>query len=432
VLACNYNSLVMLGMYPEKNLHDIWFSSTGHTLKKHMEHNDLSYGCEYCANFINNSKFSGLKPQVFDKYSDYKKNQYPKVMEFEMLNTCNLECIMCNGMASSSIRKNRENFKQMISPYDDTFVQQLEEFIPHLQEAKFYGGEPFLIDIYHMIWEKIFEINPKINIFVITNGTIMNEKIKDYLEKGNFDLAVSIDSVNKEKYEHIRKNANFENVMKNVEYLSAYSLSRNKVLSISITLMRINWDDVPDMVRFANHLKAITYFSYLSKPENLSLSNLASKELFEIRRKLSINDFPEDTEFQKYNKYCFRDFLYQLEVWENRNNMTRPFIEDEKDCDINFAEDLYKSLEEIFMINFSKSLYNRYVNYSPKEYKQKKVKLTKKLYSIINHKSVIINKEDFFGILLKFKMVEIIEHLENKSIKTLIKQMNENIESLKQ
>ena len=77
-------------------------------MRDHLEHNDLSNGCKHCQHYLDKKKFSGLKPLVFDQYSDYKEEQMPKVLEFSLENTCNLECIMCNGDFSSSIRKNRE------------------------------------------------------------------------------------------------------------------------------------------------------------------------------------------------------------------------------------------------------------------------------------------------------------------------------------
>jgi len=227
--------------------------------------------------------------------------------------------VMCDGLASSSIRKNRENLPPVYNPYDDEFIRQLAEFIPHLKEAKFYGGEPFLIDIYFKIWDKIIELNPKIKIFAITNGTVLNHRIKDLLKRGNFDLAISLDSVNKEKYMSIRKNSDFDKVMANLDYFNNYCRSRNRAMSISTTLMRINWEDVPGMISFANSKGAQTFFSYLKRPEHLGLYNLDPEELHKIREKLSDCDFPEDTMQQKYNKYCFHDFLNQLEIWEENN-----------------------------------------------------------------------------------------------------------------
>lgn len=437
VLSCNYNSKVMLGNYPEKKLHDIWFSESGEKLRDYMEHNDLSYGCEYCSNFINNKKFSGLKPQVYDKYYNYQKKQFPQVMEFEMINTCNLECVMCNGMASSSIRKNRENIAPMVSPYDDAFVDQLEEFIPHLKEAKFYGGEPFLIDIYHKIWDRMLSINPKINIFTITNGTVMNDKIKGFLERGNFDLAVSVDSVKKEKYEYIRKNANFETVMGNIEYLNSYCRSHNKALSLSTTLMRINWEDVPDMVNFANKIGAQSFFSYLTRPAELALSNLEPEELDNIYEKLSKYNFPEETMLQKYNKYCFQDFLKQIEVWKQINTeKLSPAIDNYNDIerietkidneDCYQSDDLINSAETLFFNNFFQKIKNKY-NLSGQKLDKKQTKFKEKFNEVIQHKSISIDKEVLFKILLKIKIDYIIEDIEKKPVRKIVKRLTEII-----
>lgn len=58
------------------------------------------------------------------------------------------------------------------SPYNDAFVEQLEEFIPHLKELRFNGGEPFLINAVFRIFEKVEKLNPKLKIVIATNGTV--------------------------------------------------------------------------------------------------------------------------------------------------------------------------------------------------------------------------------------------------------------------
>jgi MoaA/NifB/PqqE/SkfB family radical SAM enzyme len=148
---------------------------------------------------------------------------------------------MCNGNTSSSIRQNRDKLPPLPTPYDDAFVEQLKEFIPHLKEAKFFGGEPFLIHSYFQIWDVMMELNPAISIFVITNGTVLTEKVKELLHKGNFEMAVSIDSIRKERYEYIRKNANYESVMQNLDYFNDYIKSKGKTMSLSFTTQRENW-----------------------------------------------------------------------------------------------------------------------------------------------------------------------------------------------
>lgn len=328
VLSCPYNQDVELGKYPEKSVHEIWFSESGRQLRSHLEHNDLSMGCKHCKHYFDKEKFTGLKPLVFDKYSDYQQNQYPKVLEFSLSNLCNLECKMCDGTVSSSIRKNRDKLPPIPSPYDDSFVEQLDEFIPHIKEAKFYGGEPFLIPVYFKIWDKIIALNPTTQIFVITNGTCWNARIEEYLNKGNFDLAVSIDGATKETYEHIRKNANYEEVFYNLQKFNDYCLRNNKVLNISFTCQRNNWKELPLMVNLCNKLNAQIYVSYIHYPQDLAHWNLPSHLIKMIHTELAAYTFPEKTTYQKHNAQCYKDYLNYLEQCAEKN------LKQEKDYEL--------------------------------------------------------------------------------------------------
>jgi MoaA/NifB/PqqE/SkfB family radical SAM enzyme len=329
VLACAYNQKVELGHYPQSTIADMWFNSeSGNKLREHMQHNDLSYGCKHCLYFFNNRKFSGLKPLVFDKYSEIQDINYPKVLEFELSNTCNLECVMCNGKVSSSIRSNRDKLPPIPAVYDDEFVSQLKEFIPHIKEAKFYGGEPFLIPIYHKIWELILTLNPKTKIFVITNGTTLNSRIKDLLNRGDFDIAVSMDSTEKEQLESIRLNTKHEVVIENIQYLNSYCQKRNKSLVISFTLMRINWKEIIKIIRFCNTLNAVLYVSYLKTPPQFAVWNLDTEYLMKMLTELRGEKFPENNYPQKNNKRCYDDLITYLEscAAANRSRPTEEII----------------------------------------------------------------------------------------------------------
>ena len=324
VLACAYNQKVEVGKYPDQSVRDMWFNSVeGNKLRDHLEHNDLSYGCKHCKYFFDNEKFSGLKPLVFDKYSNYTKNHYPKVLEFELSNQCNYECVMCNGKVSSSIRENRDKLPPIISPYGDKFVEELEEFIPHLKEAKFYGGEPFLIPIYYKIWDRMLELNPGIKIFVITNGSALNNRIKNMLEKGNFDIAVSMDSLDPETLEGTRINARKEIMLKHIDWFNDYCKRNKKNLVISFTLMRHNWKDFKDMLEFCNSIGATLYVSYLKTPPQFALWNLPSEHLARIYEEVKDIDFPSGNHVESQNRQVYKDFqTYMVHAIET--NKTRP------------------------------------------------------------------------------------------------------------
>ena len=319
VYACTYNRNILVGEYPKDSIRDIWFGERLKKMQRYLEHNDLNYGCQHCKYFVEKEKFTGLKPQSFDKYSDYKRHRYPRVMEFETSIECNLECIMCNGNTSSAIRQNRDKLPPLPNPYNDEFAEQMKEFIPHLEEAKFFGGEPFLIRSYFQIWDLMMALNPSIKIFIITNGTVLTTKVKELLAKGNFELAVSIDSIRKERYEYIRKNSSFETVMNNLDYFNEYSKSKGRAMSLSFTSQRENWDEIAEVIQFCNKRGMVFFNSFLTAPFELSVIFLPSEKLQEMYNYLSKFDLSESNEVEKYNKSVFADYLKYIKHYEQKN-----------------------------------------------------------------------------------------------------------------
>ena len=103
VLACCFNRQAISGRYPQQSLKEIWFSKEAEILRNHVTHNDLSYGCFVCKNQLLNKEFNTVKAKMFDHLPD-EVSGYPVMMEFDLDNTCNLECVMCNADNSSAIR----------------------------------------------------------------------------------------------------------------------------------------------------------------------------------------------------------------------------------------------------------------------------------------------------------------------------------------
>lgn len=313
VFVCSYNRDILLGRYPTNTIEEIWNGDEAKRLREHMMYNDLDYGCRHCKFFFDKGKFSNLRPLVFDKYYKSADKHIPKVFEFELSNECNLECQMCHGEVSSSIRKNREKLPPFPNVYDDKFVEQLTPYIPLLKEAKFYGGEPFLIPIYYKIWDKIKELNPELELFVITNGTHWNSKIEKLITELNFDVAISIDAFEKEKVERIRKNVVYEKLMDNINRFSEICNKKGKHLSLSFTVQKDNWEQLPLIINLCNRVNAYIYISYLERPVQFALSNLAVDEWKKIREYMNQFTFPISTAKEKHNNKCFDDFKHYLD-----------------------------------------------------------------------------------------------------------------------
>jgi radical SAM protein with 4Fe4S-binding SPASM domain len=324
VYSCCVNRTHALGRYPEHTLSEIWNGERKKQLARHINHRDLSLGCQGCQYYLEKGNFDDLRA----KYYDFPKNniRFPVFLEFELHNTCNLECIMCGGDFSSLIRKNREHRPPLPMVYDDRFVEQLSPFIPYLHRALFAGGEPFLIPVYYSIWEKIIEMNPACRIAFQSNGTVLNQKVKDILERGRFEVGLSIDSVNKEVYETIRVNSRMEDVINNARYFSEYCRAQKTDMHITACPMRINWRGIPDLVNFCNELNAYIRFNNVWYPPEQALWNLKSHELHEIRNVLEGYQFDGKGTVADENRRYYHNFLNQLLIWSQEALMREQSI----------------------------------------------------------------------------------------------------------
>jgi len=313
--ACCYNRTHVFGKFPEQSIHEMWFGEKAKQLGDYMKCNDLSLGCDGCQYQLEAGNYTGTQSMYFDHYP-VNKNEYPSVMQFEMSNICNLECDMCSGEFSSLIRKNREGLPELSCTYNDDFIEQLREFIPHLSYSKFYGGEPFLIDHYYKIWELMRELNPSIKIEIQTNGTVLNNRVKEVLDQLNINLNISLDSLEKSNYESIRVNASFEKVMSNVDYFVDYKNRKGTRITMSMCPMRSNWEELPNFVRFANKNDASVFFHMVWNPEHQALWNLDSNTLKEISDRLSKAELPKTTKAEKRNYKKYIDYLNLIRKWE--------------------------------------------------------------------------------------------------------------------
>jgi MoaA/NifB/PqqE/SkfB family radical SAM enzyme len=383
--------------YPEKSIKEIWSGGVFKEMRAHMNNNSLPPACSFCRTHIESGEFFGVASRTYDAYLPIKHG-YPTIMEFFLDITCNLECVMCTGEFSSSIRKNREKLSPFESIYGDSFVNELREFIPYLQKASFVGGEPFLIDIHYQIWKMITKLNPQCRISVTTNGTILNDRVKSMLDAGNFNIILSLDSVSKEVYEKIRVNAKYDSVMENLKYFHNYCKNKGTTFEIVPCPQKLNWHETPKMVEFANGLDSMLYFSTAVRyPFLVCLWTLSSNELKKIHSQLSTFDPPSNTLIEQHNRRIYLDFINEVEMWigESLKRESPP-----KDTPI---EEENSELKNQFYNTLSKFVMNLPAHTS--QGKEEKVAL---LISRINHllrvRPVGIGQNDVFEFLSSIPM----------------------------
>jgi MoaA/NifB/PqqE/SkfB family radical SAM enzyme len=309
VYACNHNSSFLLGKFPEQSLLEIWNGKPIKKLRRLLQHNDFSLGCVMCREDAINERFDAASFTLFDKY---KPDKWPAMLDFRLSNACNLQCIMCSGLSSSQFFQQNEPTENV---FDETFLNQLDAFIPHLDTARFIGGEPFAIPVYYKIWERIVQINPECNIIVQTNATILNDRIRQLAAKGKFHFSVSLDSLDKGTYESIRCKADFNQVMDHIEYFANYAADSHRDFVICFCPMRINYREIPAFMDFSNEKGALICLNRFLYPAHLAVWSLKAEEISEIFDSLSPYQPAENTTASAKNAAFFRDYLNLLQQW---------------------------------------------------------------------------------------------------------------------
>jgi MoaA/NifB/PqqE/SkfB family radical SAM enzyme len=193
---------------------------------------------------------------------------------------------------------------------------------------------------------------------LITNGSVWNNRVRNLLEKGHFEIAISIDSLQKEKLEKIRKHAKFETLITNIHNFNKYAQKHGRAISLSFTLQKENWDEFPDMIKFCNEIGAFIFVSYLEWPENFSIADLSYEDLVKIRKYMDQFEFSGISGYKKHNAKCYEDFKTYLDNFLEKNNVSRYLeyrLENTQSkqlkskLDLNMSksyEELYKELEE--------------------------------------------------------------------------------------
>lgn len=171
---------------------------------------------------------------------------YPIYALIEPTNRCNLQCETCirNDLPFGIGDMNFEEYKIIIN--------KLKGLIRvHLQGQ----GEPFLHkDIFRMI---NYASNKGIMVTTTSNGTLLNESMAKKIIESNLDeIVISVDSIDKEICESIRKGVKFDVLIENIKRLSEMRKGRNKKLKMSIgmTIIKDNVKEIPEFIKFFSEM----------------------------------------------------------------------------------------------------------------------------------------------------------------------------------
>jgi hypothetical protein len=288
--ACCQATLV-LGNVATERLPDIWNGATARRLRATVAVGDLSDGCEFCWWQVTEDDPSRAFLHGYDHLGDVREEPaWPKRMELSLSNRCNLQCVMCNGDWSSSIRTHREHRTPLVSPYDDRFFEDLRPFLHHVEELAFLGGEPFLGPEANRVWDLLIEDGLRPRCTVTTNGTQWGRRVERVLAALPFEVVVSMEGATKATYEASRVGADHAAVLRNLDHFRSYARAAGTSVSIAHCLMSTNVLELGDFLLFAEERELPVSINVVSNPPAHSLEALGVEPLAAAVRHLEAQE----------------------------------------------------------------------------------------------------------------------------------------------
>ena len=201
------------------------------------------------------------------KYNMYPKlhllGEYPPCVQVEPTSFCNFRCIMCYQADKSFSNKSHGYMGFMDLDLYKKIADELEGNVEAITFAS--RGEPTL----NKSFSKILEYSSKkfLALKMNTNASMLNEKlIHSILSSDLQTIVFSIDEKDKEAYEKIRINGNFDRIIKNLEQFNEirtkYYNRDDKIVRISgvkindkqnVEDMKKKWGPIADIVAFTNY-----------------------------------------------------------------------------------------------------------------------------------------------------------------------------------
>lgn len=287
VSVCCHNHIDIVGNIKDQSISEIWNGEKIKQLRKTLS-KKFAKGCTHCiaeSKSVNFAKSSNL----YNRYPP--ESEFPVILDFKADNRCNLQCVMCSGLSSHQFECHTSTEENPY--YNPSFFEDLKPWLSKIKEARFSGGEPFITPLYFDIWEFLMNENPSCKIVVQTNGTILNNRIKELLEKGNFHINVSIDSFDKNTYEKIRVRSNFEQVTHHIDWFRNYCKTNQRFFGITSCALKSNKDELYKIAIKWSELEANGWYSTVWFPPSEALWTLNAEDFNAVydnlNNSLSIN-----------------------------------------------------------------------------------------------------------------------------------------------
>lgn len=293
-------------------------------------------GCEYCrviedaggwSDRQHNLDIRGLTPPELED-DPTAISVTPRIVEIFAQNTCNLQCVYCNGGLSSKIeQENRRfgtfdhggvqipvvNIPETTRDYFLAFIRWLDQNLHHLRRLHLLGGETF---IQHDLMEQVLDVierrpNPELELCIFSNLNVPDRywdlytgRIRELHRAGNikcFDLTASIDCWD-DASEYVRFGLDLEKFEQRFAWAAEQDpawLRLNVNQTVTCMTMR-TMPELIDKVRFYSKNRHIGhYFQFYTGPHMFQHPNIFAYDFWAEDFERIYRAMPVDTVEQR-------------------------------------------------------------------------------------------------------------------------------------
>lgn len=161
-------------------------------------------------------------------------------LRLSVTDNCNLRCIYCMEEKTTDFLKEK-------SKLTDNEILKIVESSASIgvSKVRITGGEPLVRAGIVDLIGKIKSIDGIEEIYLTTNATLLNDKVEILAKNGLNGVNISLDSLNKEKFDSITRLGGFEKVMESIDKCIKYGL---KVKLNTVIVNNINADEILDFI----------------------------------------------------------------------------------------------------------------------------------------------------------------------------------------
>jgi len=221
-------------------------------------------------------------------------------LRITLTNRCNVNCLYCHhdGMVKSH--------EEMTADELYTICKIAKKI--GVRKIRLSGGEPLLKKDIVEIVEKIASLDFK-DISMTTNGILLEKYAKDLKDAGLDRVNVSLDTLNREKFEFITKKDYLEDAKRGI--LKAVEVGLYPVKINMVVMKDINQDEIDDMFEFCKQHNIVLQLIELIESENCDDDKFSEDyhyKLDDIEKELAdIADDVREREFMQGRKKYYID-----------------------------------------------------------------------------------------------------------------------------